>query len=269
MDRMRMRYVFILAAAMIALLALCAGGVFEGARRCAVQQPADEFMWYYLPHEAGEPPKPMEKAPYVSEHRVIYAGCADEKKIYLTFDDCPDNGNIPKILDVLEKHRAAAAFFMNEAYIRQHPDVIERIDSSGSLVCNHTAKHVAVTRLTNEEFKAQLKGVEDAYFEVTGKPLPKFFRPPQGLFSKATLTYADELGYTTVFWSFRYSDWDIYNQPSESAAFQTIMDETHPGEIVLLHCQSKTNVAILDSLMSAWEKQGYSFGLINEIPINH
>ncbi len=269
MNRIKTLHILIMSAIMVTLLALFANGVFEAPESCSTEQAAaDEYMWYYLPHETMQQPKPMEKAPYIKDYRVVYVGNADENKIYLTFDDCPDNENIPTILDILKDHHAAATFFMTEGYIRQHPEVINRIISEGSMVGNHTAKHVGVTRLSFDQFKAQLQGVEDAFYETTGEQLPKFFRPPQGLFSEQTLKFANELGYTTVFWSFRYTDWDVYNQPSQESAYNTIMSETHPGEIVLLHCQSKTNVSILDSVISAWEDQGYSFGLISDIALN-
>lgn len=222
-----------------------------------------EYMWYYLPHESGIQPKPMEKASYLKEHiknhDVYYVGDPDEKIIYITFDDCPANGNIPAILDTLEKYHATAAFFMTEEYIRKYPDVIRRIVNDGCLICNHTADHICVTRLSLKKFEGELKGVEDAYKDATGLELPKYFRPPQGSFNENSLDCTEQLGYITVFWSFRYVDWEINNQPSEKSAISTILKETHPGEIALLHCQSKTNVKVLEKILAEWEKLGYSF----------
>ncbi len=232
---------------------------------CGKVVSSGEFMWYYLPHKSEVPPKPMEKAGYIGDYDVLYLGDTTQKTIYLTFDDCPENGNIPAILDLLEAHGATAAFFMTESFIRGNPEVIRRITGDKCLVCNHTSHHRSVTRLSFEEFKKELKGVEDAYREATGEELPKFFRPPQGMFSEETLSYAQELGYTTVFWSFEYVDWEIYNQPSDSAAYETILRETHPGEIALLHCQSATNVHVLGRVLNAWEEAGYRFGSLRDI----
>lgn len=250
---------------MAVLMALCAADFFskrDGAD--AMQTFSGEFIWYYLPHDTYRQPVPMKKYQYMKDYDVLYVG-PEENVIYLTFDDCPENGNIPAILDVLEKHHAPAAFFMTEIYIRQHPDTIRRIVGDGDLVCNHTAHHIKVSKLSFEKFKAELKGVEDAYREATGQELPKYFRPPQGKFSEESLDYAKKMGYTTVFWSFRYVDWVVSSQPSEKEAFSTIMKETHPGEIILLHCQSKTNIKVLDKVLSAWEGQGFGFGRIDDI----
>ena len=226
------------------------------------------YLWYYLPHGPGEPPKPIEKAKYLHNYDVLYVGPADEKALYLTFDDCPENDNISSILDTLKEHGATAAFFMTEDYIRRHPDIIRRIVNEGSLVCNHTSSHASVTGLGFDQFKAEIEGVENAFREAAGQPLPKFFRPPQGRFSEITLSFAQQLGYTTVFWSFRYEDWDHNHQPSEDQAFKTIISETHPGEILLLHSQSSANVKILGRLLAAWEEQGYTFKSIGTLRPN-
>jgi peptidoglycan-N-acetylmuramic acid deacetylase len=248
------------------VLALGVKGIFSSRPTSESMLSSTEYLWYYLPHNPNEPPRPIEKAKYLDQYDVLYLGPTVDKALYLTFDDCPNNDNIPKILDVLEKHGVSAAFFMTEDYIRKKPDVIRRIVTGGSLVCNHTASHVHVTGINFEKFAAELKGVEDAYREVTGQELPKFFRPPQGLFSEVTLDYTQRLGYTTVFWSFRYEDWDTHHQLSREQAYRIIMGETHPGEILLLHSQSSTNVNILDQLLTDWEKQGFTFRSIADIP---
>jgi peptidoglycan-N-acetylmuramic acid deacetylase len=262
MSRLKLSSIMLMFLALALALMVCA--------RCLPRETpvsTDEFMWYYLPHDTDVPPDPMEKAGYLADYDVLYLGDTSRKVIYLTFDDCPRNDNIPQILETLKAHDATAAFFMNEAYIREHPDVIRGMAAQGCIVGNHTAHHIGMSRVTFEKFQSELKGVEDAYFEATGEELPRYFRPPQGLFSEKTLSYAEQLGYTTVFWSFRYTDWDVSNQPSDEDAMRTILKETHPGEIALLHCQSAANVHVLNEVLTAWEDAGYTFGSLRDIPL--
>ncbi len=40
----------------------------------------------------------------------------------------------------------------------------------------------------------------------------------------------------------------------------------HPGAIVLLHVVSSTNAVILDELLTGWEKQGYTFAYLSQLP---
>ena len=72
------------------------------------------------------------------------------------------------------------------------------------------------------------------------------------------------MGYTTVFWSFAYADWDNSKQPEPARAKKKILDNTHNGEIILLHPTSATNAAILDDLITEWKGMGYTFGRLQD-----
>ena len=98
-----------------------------------------------------------------------------------------------------------------------------------------------------------------------GIKIAKFYRPPEGKFSRRDLEFAKELGYKTVFWSFAYADWDNGKQPSLEYAEKKILDNAHPGEIMLLHPTSATNAAVLDSVLTKLESEGYRFGSLNSI----
>ena len=96
----------------------------------------------------------------------------------------------------------------------------------------------------------------------------KFYRPPQGKFSEENLRQAQELGYTTVFWSLAYVDWYTDNQPTDEQAFSKLLPRIHNGAIVLLHSTSETNARILDELLTKWESAGYQFGSLAELSVN-
>ena len=48
-------------------------------------------------------------------------------------------------------------------------------------------------------------------------------------------------------------------------AIKKILDNTHNGEIILLHPNSATNAAILSDLIKAWRDMGYTFGSLYDI----
>jgi peptidoglycan-N-acetylmuramic acid deacetylase len=73
------------------------------------------------------------------------------------------------------------------------------------------------------------------------------------------------LGYTTVFWSLAYADWDNAKQPSPEYAKKLLNDNLHNGAIILLHPTSATNADILDALITEWKAQGYRFGSLTEL----
>ncbi|PBE45142.1 delta-lactam-biosynthetic de-N-acetylase [Clostridioides difficile] len=217
-----------------------------------------EYDWYFNPREDGKQPSPIKEADFVKKYGAYYVGNPNEKVIYLSFDAGYESGNTPKLLDTLKKHNAKAQFFVVESYIKSNPDLIKRMEKEGHLVCNHSKSHPSMAGITDfEKFKEEITSVEKAYKDVTGKEMPKYFRPPMGKFSEQSLKYTQDLGYKSIFWSFAYVDWYEKKQPTHEFAKNKIYSRTHPGAIVLLHPNSSTNTEILDEVLTHWEKEGY------------
>ena len=214
----------------------------------------------------GQPPVGNVPADTLLQWDAYYVGDTSEKTIYLTFDAGYENGCTADILDALKRHNAPACFFVVGNYIDTAPELVQRMVSEGHIVGNHTLHHPDMSSITDKEaFAAELTGLEEKFTALTGQPMQKFYRPPQGKFSEENLKQAQELGYTTVFWSLAYVDWYTDNQPTDEQAFSKLLPRIHNGAIVLLHSTSETNARILDELLTKWEEEGYTFGSLTEL----
>ena len=187
------------------------------------------------------------------------------KVLYLTFDAGYENGYTARMLDVLKKREVPAAFFLVGDYLERNPDLVRRMVEEGHIVGNHTMGHPDMTKLDAAAFEQELRGMETLYEEVTGQTLPKFYRPPQGLYSEENLKQAQKLGYRTVFWSLAYADWDNDRQPDPDGAVEKLTGRLHDGAVILLHATSKTNAEILDRLILDWQGMGYRFAPLTEL----
>ena len=188
-----------------------------------------------------------------------------DKVLYLTFDAGYENGNVSKIVDVLETEEIPAAFFVLPHFIKANPELCQRILQNGGLLCNHSVHHRDMSVMTAEEIREELSGVEEVCQEVLGRPLAKFFRPPEGRYSVKTVKTAFDCGYRTVLWSFAYADWDNGKQPDPAAAKKKILDNMHNGAIILLHPTSETNAEILKDVICALKEEGYRFASLEEL----
>ena len=150
-------------------------------------------------------------------------------------------------------------------YLERNPDLVRRMVAEGHIVGNHTMDHPDMSKADVATFTAQITQMEELYQEVTGQTLPKFYRPPQGLYSGENLKMAQNLGYKTVFWSLAYADWDNNAQPDPEASIEKLVSRTHDGAVILLHATSKTNAAILDRLIVKWQEMGYRFAPLTEL----
>ena len=255
---MRKRDLILLVAALAAAVTV-AVSVFHGSA-------LPTGSWGLSFRQEGAPPLGSAGVDELKRYRAVYLGDTSEKVIYLTFDAGYENGSTEKILDVLKKHNAPAAFFLVGNYITTQPDLVRRMAAEGHIVGNHTMHHYDMSKLSDRgSFEKELRLLEELYQETVGQPMPKFYRPPQGIYSRENLAMASEMGYTTVFWSLAYVDWNNDAQPTKEQAFSKLLPRIHPGAIVLLHSTSQTNAEILDELLTKWEAEGYRFAPLTEL----
>ena len=202
----------------------------------------------------------------LKQYDAAYLGNTREKVLYLTFDAGYENGCTGEILDVLQKHGVKAAFFLVGTYMEKNADLVRRMAEEGHIVGNHTMHHRNMSQIADPAvFEKELRDVETVYKEVTGRELPKFYRPPQGIYSQENLKQAKALGYRTVFWSLAYVDWNNDKQPTREEALGKLIPRTHDGAVVLLHSTSRTNADILDELLTQWKEEGYRFATVEEL----
>ena len=225
-----------------------------------------EENWGLSFQEEGKPPVANASMDYLKRFNAYYAADTEEKVLYLTFDAGYENGNTELILDALKKHQAPAAFFLVGNYLKTSPELVKRMAAEGHIVGNHTFHHPDMSKLsTKEAFEQELNDLETLYTEITGEPMKKYYRPPQGKYSEENLKMACDMGYQTFFWSLAYVDWYENQQPSKEEAFKKLLGRIHPGAVVLLHSTSNTNGQILDELLTKWEEMGYRFGSLDEL----
>ena len=201
----------------------------------------------------------------ITQYDAYYTVPVSEKKMYITFDCGYENGFTPDMLDVLKDERVTAAFFVTQTFIRDNIDLVKRMKEEGHLVCNHTVTHPSMPGKSVEEQKKEILDCENYMKEATGYEMDCFYRPPKGEYSQCSLQVAKDLGYTTVFWSMAYLDYDVNNQPSMQHVVDHFAKYYHPGAIPLLHNVSQANHDALQQVLQNLKKEGYTFGSLYDL----
>lgn len=241
------------------LILLLAFSAFTGA-----SAEGKTHNWYFKQTEGDARPIVFGGDPMPDKYGAIYMGSPDEKVIYLTFDAGYGNENLDSILDTLKKEQVEATFFILPAMLKYAMPAVKQMIEDGHLVANHTYSHCNMARLGSKEaVEKELSSLADLYKEATGEEMAPYYRPPEGAFTEDTLRFAHELGYTAVFWSFAYADWDNGKQPDAESAKRRILDSVHNGEVMLLHPNSAANASVLPEVISTLKAEGYSFRRID------
>ncbi len=199
----------------------------------------------------------------MNEYDCIYKEDTTEKNIYLTFDEGYENGYTSVILDTLRKKGINAAFFVTGPYVKENPELIKRMADEGHIIGNHTVNHPSIPQIKDtKKIKEELYELDRLIYGICGKKT-SFLRPPKGEYSERSLAITRDLGYTNVFWSQAYVDWN--NNVSPEDAFKKITSDIHPGCVLLLHAVSKGNADSLENVIDYAQKEGYTFKSLQEL----
>jgi peptidoglycan/xylan/chitin deacetylase (PgdA/CDA1 family) len=152
-----------------------------------------------------------------------------ERVVALTFDDGPHPESTPRLLALLERHRAQATFFMVGRAAARQPKLVGQVAAAGHVVGNHSWNHPSFHAIGRAERWRQLQACQRALGPFGRQRL---FRPPYGHQNRALPVEARLLRYTVVSWSLDVQDWRPAD-PSDLAA--KLIEGIRPGGIVLLH----------------------------------
>lgn len=222
------------------------------------------YSWWFKPNSSHKPPAFDAGLLDMVEGKAIYLGDPHDKIVYLTFDEGYENGFTSTILDILKENQVSATFFVTGNYVDKNPELVTRMANEGHVIGNHTNSHPSLSSLSDTEIKKEVVSTGDKVFKLTGVKM-HFIRPPMGEFNPRVLDILNSLGYKAVFWSMAFRDWLVDDQPGKEKALRGVMDNLHPGAIILLHAVSSSNTQALDQIIDNVRAEGYRFCTLSEL----
>jgi peptidoglycan/xylan/chitin deacetylase (PgdA/CDA1 family) len=183
---------------------------------------------------------------------VVTNGPRTGNKVALTFDaDMTDSmlynlasGRVKsyanlKVLDILERQKIPATFFLTGEWAERYPDVGRRIVADPRFeVGNHTYKHQAYTpncyQLPRIPPNLMTEDVAHTFrvIEPFGGRQTRYFRFPGGCYDEAALQALAPLGVTVI-------QWDVVSgDPFATAAapiVHAVLSQVKPGSIIVMH----------------------------------
>ena len=179
-----------------------------------------------------------------------------EKLLCLTFDDGPDPGSSPKLLNILDNYGIKATFFCTGKAAEKYPELIDRIKSGGHLIGNHSYSHTDGWKVSAKRYIADTeRGAKHTS--------ARLFRPPYG---RLRLTQYRRLkkSYKIVFWDIMSYDFDKSLKPEVS--FNILLKKIRPGSVIVLHDKPVSSlITLLPFFIETAINRGYRFVLVDEL----
>ena len=184
------------------------------------------------------------------------------RTVALTFDDGPDPVYTRQVLDVLARYKATATFFVLGRHVDAHPELVREILAAGHAVGNHSYSHAILRGVWPGEIATELRLADVALVRAAGAHT-RLLRHPGGMQGAFLPLVALAGGWHVVVWSVDPRD---YTHPGAEEIARRVLEEIHPGAIVLLHDGSpdgnqsrRQTVAALPAILEGLQSRGYRF----------
>ncbi|MDN4495025.1 polysaccharide deacetylase family protein [Ureibacillus aquaedulcis] len=201
----------------------------------------------------------------LKEHGAFYRGDPNKKIIYLTFDSGFENGYTESILDTLKEEKVPATFFLTGHYLTSATDLVKRMIDEGHIIGNHSYGHPDMSKLSEEGLLEEWQKFDKTLKDTTGMKRTYYVRPPKGIFSEKVLEVGNINGYTHIFWDTAFVDWHDDSSVGWQYAYDELMNQLHPGALILLHTVAKHNADALPRFIEDAKKEGYSFASLDDL----
>ncbi|MEE0866786.1 MAG: polysaccharide deacetylase family protein [Clostridia bacterium] len=191
----------------------------------------------------------------------IYSVKRDDNAISVTFDCAWGDGDIDKIIAVLDKHKCKATFFVLGTWAKSHPESLKKLHNSGHEIGNHSYNHTYYTKLNSEEMLADMEKCDN---EISGiiDIKPTLFRAPSGDYNDNVVFTCEESGRKYIQWSVDSLDWR--NLTGEQM-LERIIPKTQSGDILLFHNDTAHTAESLDTILTALEEKGFKFLKVSDL----
>lgn len=154
-----------------------------------------------------------------------------ERVAYLTFDDGPNPGITERILEILQRERAPATFFMVGKHVEQYPSTATLVALARQEIGNHTYTHRKLHFASRRQVRDEIRLAHQAINGVTGQ-IPQNFRAPHGYRGPFVARAIRPYHYRSFGWTLGV--WDSAC-PGVEAIRARVRAGLRPGAILLLH----------------------------------
>ncbi len=190
-------------------------------------------------------------------------------KLILTFDDGPDAEWTPQILDILEREKVPATFFVVGIQAEKNIPILQRINRLGFEIGNHTFTHSNVAKMGLQRAALEMKLTRLLIESVTGRSTILFRAPYNADSEPHTYEELEPIersraeNYLTIGESIDPNDWQVGVSPDSIVARTISQVENRGASIILLHdaggLTRQPTIDALPRIIDYFKKRGYQF----------
>ena len=191
----------------------------------------------------------------------IYSVQRDDKTIALSFDAAWGNEDTQTLIDILNKYKVNATFFVVGDWVTKYPDSVKALFDAGNEVMSHSDDHAHFASLSADEIKSNINASNDKIENVTGVR-PTLFRCPYGEYNDTVIKTVKDMNMTAIQWDVDSLDWKGI---SADEIQSRVLNNVKSGSIVLFHNAAENTPEALPGIIEALIADGYKIVPISQL----
>jgi peptidoglycan/xylan/chitin deacetylase (PgdA/CDA1 family) len=213
--------------------------------------------------------------------RLWWSAPAQGRKVALTFDDGPTEQFTAHVLDALDAADVRATFFVIGALVERHPDLVRRARDAGHEIQNHSHDHLSAALVGRDAVRdAMVRGAD--VIEQTAGRRSRWYRPPRGEVTTATLLAARQTDHTVALWSVARDDHGESADDDSAGVARHLSRALRAGDVIDLHdgigrssftglvdgqlvTRRSAELRALPDVLRAWRDQGWTFARLSDL----
>lgn len=195
--------------------------------------------------------------------KPVYEVPTDKKIVALTFDISWGNQTPMPVIEILKENNIKSTFFLSGPWVKQYPEIAQRIKKDGHEIGSHGYRHINLSNLSKSEIKDEIAKAHKNIKEVTGVEA-NLIRTPNGDYNDQVIEAIHESNYEAIQWTTDSLDW---MNPGVNTIIERVTKKAHPGDIILMHASDtcKQTQEALPVVIKNLKEQGYQFVTVSEL----
>ncbi len=191
----------------------------------------------------------------------IYRVSRSDNLMAISFDAAWGNEDTEEIIEILEKYKVKATFFVVGEWADKYPESVKALYEAGHEIMNHSDTHPHMTQLSEEDMLKEVENCSMKIQKITGER-PILFRPPYGDYNNNVISTLFENGYYSVQWDVDSLDW---KDLSAEEITERVVSKAKEGSIVLFHNAALHTPEALPAIIETLQGKGLRLVKISEL----
>ena len=191
----------------------------------------------------------------------IYCIQREDKIVALSFDAAWGNEDTQTLIDILNKYKINATFFVVGQWVDKYPESVKALHDAGNEGMSHSDDHAHFAQLSAEQIVSNINASNDKIEKVTGVR-PTLFRCPYGEYNDTVISTINGMDMKAIQWDVDSLDW---KDLSADEITSRVLNNVKSGSIVLFHNAAKHTPEALPAIIESLIADGYTIVPVSQI----